>query len=248
MGHRRNCRARHDSPWREHRRAQRRSTGRVLASHATPCPGGLALRTTRTAGSGRGWRVLITRTQRSGHQALTRRVPQPEPGCAARDRRVRVSCPEPTSGHPRTGASPTRRVNTWPSMSPGSHRFSRTTGTDRQQTAPRLPQDCYTRCPRCAVWARSARTDLTTARLPAVRHSPPRQGDGRARPVRRRHPRSLLLLRPAQRVVAGQQREHQRPAFASNSRRAPTSPSTTRLISMRLPGTSTGVLDQRSAG
>ena len=139
MGHRRNCRARHDSPWREHRRAQRRSTGRVLASHATPCPGGLALRTTRTAGSGRGWRVLITRTQRSGHQALTRRVPQPEPGCAARDRRVRVSCPEPTSGHPRIGASPTRRVNTWPSMSPGSHRFSRTTGTDRQQTAPRLP-------------------------------------------------------------------------------------------------------------
>ena len=45
---------------------------------------------------------------------------------------------------------------------------------------------------------------------PTVNHLGPRQGDGPARALQRRHRRHRLLLRPSQPLAARQQREHQR--------------------------------------
>ena len=66
--------------------------------------------------------------------------------------------------------------------------------------------------------AEAVRTALTSTHPAAARRTAPepdlgsRQGDVRARPVHRRDRRQGLLLRSAQPVAAGQQREHQRPA------------------------------------
>ena len=95
--------------------------------------------------------------------------------------------------------------------------------------------------------ARGADPDPARA-APPDPHLGPRQGDGRPRPVHRRHRRAGLLLRPPQPLAAGHQREHQRPAppvLPQGHRPVGPQPGPPRR---RRPQSSTGGLDRRSAG